>query len=131
MTRNYPMITISEIRRFKVRFDTTSVINEPIDNLSMIEEYISLYGRGIINKITFYFHQSRGVVRKVILRKSEPNDRFRVEFRTQDDNRNIFDYVIVINKINTTTNLYDMIGRYVINPFHTEQRNAIIQFHHV
>jgi hypothetical protein len=131
MTGNYPMITISEIRRFKVRFDTSSVIDEPIDNLSMIEEYIRIYGRGIINKITFYFHQPRGVVRKVILRKSEPNDRFRVEFRTQDDNRNIFDYVTVVNKINTTTNLYDMIGRYVINPFHTEQRNAIIQFHHV
>lgn len=131
MTNNNSMVTIPQIRRFKVRFEPNSTINETIDNLHVLEEYIRIYGRSVINKITFYFTVPRYHSRKIILRRSEPNDRFRVEFRTQDDNVNVFDYVAVVNKINTTTNLYEMIGRYIVNPFQVQQNMIMMPLHQV
>ena len=125
MTINSSMITIPEIRRFKVRLDTGTTINEPIDNLHTIEEYIRIYTRHIITKITFYFHPTRAYnyTQKIVLRRCEPNDRFRFEFQNQDIQKNLFDYVAVINKINTTTNLYDILGKFIINPFRLNNNN--------
>jgi hypothetical protein len=126
-------ITIPEIRRFKIRLEHGNTIEEPIENLQTIEEYTRIYGRGVINKITFYFRPSRSYnyTQKVTLRRCEPNDRFRFEFRNQDIQKNVFDYVAVVNKINTTTNLADILGKYIINPFQIEQHNIMMPFQYI
>ena len=121
----------SQIISFQVRLDTGQTINEPIENIRELSNIIRQYGRGIIAKISFYFHDSRHQFHNLILRNSEHNDRFVVEFYhyynqymervelSREERMN--DFVTVMNCIHNSENLDSRLGQYIIDPFYHPQ----------
>jgi hypothetical protein len=116
-----------QIRDFQVRFINGQIINEPIENIEQLYQIIHTYGRGIISKISFYFHDNQRYFHNIILRNSDEhiNDRFIVEFyRDYDNSQHIElsyqeqynDYQSVIN-ILQNNNLDILLAPFIINPF--------------
>ena len=121
----------SQISSFQIRLDTVRTINEPIENIQELSNIIRQYGRGIIAKISFYFHDSRHQFHNLILRNTEHNDRFVVEFyhyynqymeRVElSREERINDFAEVMNCILNSANLDSHLGQYIIDPFYHPQ----------
>jgi len=122
---NSPML---QINTFQVRLNTGQIVNEPIENIQELSNIVSQYGRGIIAKISFYFHDSRHQFHNLVLRNTEHNDSFIVEFYhyynqymeqvvlSREERLN--DFTAVMNCIRSSENLHSQLGQYVIDPFY-------------
>lgn len=120
-------LNLLQIRNFQVRFINGQTINEPIENIQQLYQNIHTYGREMISKISFYFHDNQRYFHNIILRNSDEhiNDRFIVEFY-HDNAQQIElsyqeqynDYQSVIN-ILQNNNLDILLLPFIINPFIT------------
>ena len=116
-----------QLKDFQVRLDSGQTINEPIENISELDEIIRIYGRGIIAKISFYFHDSIRGFHNIILRNTEDNDKFTVEFYEYYNQQNqrveltfeekLNDFTVVINCLTQKQNININLIPYIINPF--------------
>lgn len=117
-----------QIHEFYVHLNNGQHINYNIDNINELDNIIRIYGRKIINSITFYFYDNKHQFHNLIL-KNINNDRFIVEFfhyynseslrfeliRDQQYN----DFTNVMNVLYSTQNLQSLLIPYIINPFET------------
>ena len=120
-----------QLRDFQIRFTNGQIINEPIENIRELDEIIRIYNRSLIAKISFYFHDSQRAFHNIILRNTESNDRFIVEFYhfyNQISHRvelsreeQINDFTVVMNCLNSRQNLSRNLVPYIINPFNNLQ----------
>lgn len=118
---------ILQICDFQVRFDTGQTQLEPIENLHILNEIIRIYGHSIIAKISFYFIDSRYGFHNLILRNSDINDRFVVEFFHKYDTNfekvelnyeeKLNDFTAVMNHIHAVQGLERLLKPFIINPF--------------
>lgn len=120
-----------QINTFQVRLNTGQIINEPIENIQELLNIVNQYGRGIIAKISFYFHDSRHQFHNLILRNTEHNDKFVVEFYhyynqymeqvalSREERLN--DFTAVMNCIRSSENLDIQLGQHIIDPFYHPQ----------
>lgn len=118
---------ILQIRDFQVRFDNGQTQIEPIENLHILSEILRIYGRSIIAKISFYFIDNHRGFHNLILRNTDVNDRFVVEFFHDYDanlqkvdmsyEEQLNDFTAVINHIRAVQGLEILIEPYIINPF--------------
>lgn len=127
MTINNMPVQRLQLRDFQIRFTSGQTINEPIENIHQLDEIIRIYDRSIIAKISFYFHDSLRGFHNMILRNTEINNRFIVEFY-QDYNsqmeridlsreQQINDFTVVMNCLNSIQNLNSRLVPYIIDPF--------------
>ena len=116
-----------QLNTFQVVLTTGQIRNEPIENITELDEIIRIYGRGIIAEITFYFYDNQHQFHNIILRNSGHNDRFivefyhyynrymeRIEMNREDKMR---DFTVVMNCINNVRNLNSRLMPYIIDPF--------------
>jgi hypothetical protein len=120
-----------QIITFQVRLNTGRIINEPIENIQELSNIIRQYGLGIIAKISFYFRDNRHQFHNLILRNTEYNDRFVVEFYhyynqymervklSREERLN--DFTEVMNCIRGLENLDSQLGKHIIDPFYYPQ----------
>jgi hypothetical protein len=123
-------MTWPQIESFQVRFANGSIINHPISEFHLVNSHILRYGRASIAKISFYFITRNHQFHNLILRNTEHNDRFVLEFCHYYDQNNrpvelsmeqkLADYQSVMNIIIHTSNLDDRLGQFIINPFEPE-----------
>ncbi len=116
-----------QLRDFQIRFTSGQIINEPIENIRELDDIIRIYGRSIIAKISFYFHDSIRGFHNIILRNSEFNDRFVVEFYHYYNSHmerielsheeQLNDFISVMNCLNSRQILNSRLIPYIINPF--------------
>lgn len=116
-----------QLRDFQIRFTSGQIINEPIENIRELDEIIRIYGRSIIAKISFYFHDSLRGFHNIILRNSEFNDRFVVEFYHYYNSQierielsheeQLNDFIAVMNCLNSRQILNSRLIPFIINPF--------------
>ncbi len=107
---------MSQIKSFQVRFTHGQTINEPIENLSRLEEIIRVYGREMIAKISFYYHTSDNSFHNLILRSNE-NNNFTVEFNTPIDiqgNRVVMSDQEKLNDYNEVLNVLQPLEELII-----------------
>jgi hypothetical protein len=127
MTTNNISAQLPQIRDFQIRFTSGQIINEPVENIRELSNIIRIYGRGIIAKISFYFHDSVRGFHNIILRNTETNDRFVIEFyhyynsqmeRTElSHQEQVNDFTAVMNCLNSRRGLQTRLIPYIINPF--------------
>ena len=120
----------SQINTFQVRLNTGQIINERIENIRELSNIIHQYGRVIIAKISFYFYDNRHQFHNLILRNTEHNDRFVVEFHHYYNQymerveipreERLNDFTAVMNCIRGSENLNSELGQYIINPFYNQ-----------
>lgn len=120
-----------QLKDFQIRLDSGQTINEPIDNINELDEIIRIYGRNIITKISFYFHDSDRGFHNIIFRNTEPNDRFVVEFYSYYNQQNQLvelsfeekfnDFTSVMNCLIQKSNINLKLVPYIIHPFHSLQ----------
>jgi hypothetical protein len=118
-----------QLRDYCVRLDNGRTINEPIENIQELTEIIRIYGRRIIAKITFYFHNSDHQFHSLTLRNSEHQNKFVVEFYNYyspnfnrielSEEQKMSDLTVVMNYISQNTHLHTHLRQHIINPFHT------------
>jgi|UniRef100_A0A6C0DWP1 hypothetical protein len=120
-----------QINTFQVRLNTGQIINEPIENIRELSNIIGLYGLGIIAKISFYFRDNSHQFHNLILRNTEHNDKFVVEFYhyynqymeriklSREERLN--DFIAVMNCIRSSENLDSQLGKQIIDPFYHPQ----------
>lgn len=120
-----------QIITFQVRLNTGQIINEPIENIRELSNIIGLYGLGIIAKISFYFRDNSHQFHNLILRNTEHNDKFVVEFYhyynqymeriklSREERLN--DFIAVMNCIRSSENLDSQLGKQIIDPFYHPQ----------
>jgi hypothetical protein len=116
-----------QLRDFEIRFSNGQSRNDPIESISELDEIIRIYGRGIIAKITFYFHDSSHKFHSLILQNSENNDRFVVEFYHYYNNefqrvelsreQQESDFVTVLDCLKKCRNLNSQLEPFIIKPF--------------
>jgi hypothetical protein len=117
-----------QLRDYHIRLDTGQTINERIENIRELTEVVRIYGRRIIAKITFYFHDPLHQFHSLTLRNSEHQNKFVVEFyhyyspnfiRIElNDEQKIGDLDTVINCLRQN-NLDSGLVRHIIHPFHS------------
>lgn len=115
----------SQISDFQVRFINGQIINEPIENIQQLSDIIRIYGRGFIDKISFYFHRTDKKFHNLILRNCDENDRFIVEFCSSYNlyfeniemtfEKKYKDFQAIIN-ILQNNNLNNTLLPFIINP---------------
>lgn len=112
-------INLPQIRDFHIYLTNGQIINEPIENIIELGEIIRIYGREIIVKIVFNFHNNRQNNHNITLRNlPERNDRFIVEFFHNEIYEQLCDYTALTNNINNDNQtLYNLLGKWIINPF--------------
>ena len=128
MSRNrHSQHNVPQITRFQVNLDNGQPVNEPIHNINTLDDILRVYGRGIINSITFYFHNTQHRYYYLTLRNSRQNDIFVVEFFhyynqhleqvqiTREEKEQ--DLEAVMELINRTNNLNSRLGRFIQNPY--------------
>ena len=116
-----------QILYFEIILKNGQTIHEPIENMYKLYEIIHIYGREVINKIIFYFHDNIHKFHNIILHNSDnyDNDRFTIEFYRDYNNGHHIelsyqeqynDYQSVIN-ILQHNNLQDNLLPFIINSF--------------
>ena len=117
-----------QVRNFQIRFNNGQIRYEPIENIHELDEIIRIYGRQIIAKVSFYFHDPAHQFHNIIIRNTEQNDKFTVEFwnyynqyfekveLTSDEKRRDLD--MIMNYITQHSNLNNNFKPYIIDPFH-------------
>jgi hypothetical protein len=130
-----PMTNMStqplQLRDFQIRFTTGQIINEPIENIRELSNILRIYGRSIIAKISFYFHDSVRGFHNIILRNTETNDRFVIEFyhyynsqmeQTElSHQEQLNDFTAVMNCLNSRRGIQTRLIPFIINPFQHNQ----------
>lgn len=116
-----------QVRDFQVRFINGVVINDNVDRLHVLRDILTTYGRAMLAKITFYFHDNDNLFHNIIFRKLTHEDRFIVEFyHTYDDQmrhvemsqyEKMRDFAAVVNILAYEGGLNNLLTPYVINPF--------------
>ena len=130
MTANTANNMSIQLRDFQIRFTSGQLINEPIENISELDYIIRNYGRSIIAKISFYFHNSVKGLHSIILRNTETNDRFVIEFcgyynspmgeRYKLGRQDKIDsFTSVMNCLNSSQILQSELIPFIITPFRT------------
>lgn len=120
-------MSLSQIESFQVRFENGTIIHHPISDFHLVDTHIQQYGRSSIAKISFYFLTHNHMFHNLILRNTEHNDRFVVEFYHYYNQNNqrveltleqkLADFRSVMNVIIHTRNLDDRLGQFINNPF--------------
>lgn len=117
-----------QVMNFQIRFNNGQIRYEPINNLNELDEIIRIYGRQIIAKVSFYFHDPAHQFHNIILRNTEHDDKFTVEFwnyynqyhekveLTSDEKRR--DFNAIIRYITQYSNLNNNFKPYIIDPFY-------------
>ena len=119
-----------QLRDYHIRLDNGQTISERIENIQELSEILRIYGRNIIAKITFYFHDSQHQFHSLTLRNSEHQNQFVVEFYHYyspnfnridlSDDQKMSDLSVVMNLIRQNTRLRNHLGQHIINPFQTQ-----------
>jgi len=118
----------SQISDFQVRLVNGQTINEPIENINELYEIIYNFGRSNIAKISFYFQKQNNQFHNLILRNSQDNNIFEVEFCDNYIQSEIVelsyeekehDFQAVINIIQNN-NLDILLLPFIINPIHNQ-----------
>ena len=122
-----------QLKDYQIRFNSGQTINEPIENINELNEIIHIYGRSTIAKISFYFHNSIRRFHNIILRNTETNDRFIVEFYHYYNQQNqrieltfeeqFNDFTVVMNCLIQNQYINLNLIPYIINPFHSIHMN--------
>jgi hypothetical protein len=101
-----------QLSKFKITLINQQIIEEPIENINNLYEIINIYGRGIIDKIYFYFYNYNN---SIILKKINSciNDRFILEFEHNIDSNKLY-MIESLNNILNNTNLSPFILPYSI-----------------
>ncbi len=112
-------IDLPQIRDFHIYLTNDQIINEPIENINELSEIIRIYGREIIVKIVFNFHNNYQNNHNIVLRcLPEYNDKFIIEFFYTELYKQLCDFNALMNCINNDNLiLYDLLGKWIINPF--------------
>lgn len=118
-----------QLKNFQIRLDSGQTINETIETINQLDEIIRIYGRSIIAKISFYFHDSMRGFHNIILRNTETNDKFTVEFYQYYNQENqlvqltfqeqLNDLTVVMNCLVQNSNINLKLVPFIINPFHS------------
>jgi hypothetical protein len=120
-----------QVREFRVQFNIGQPRNYTIDNIHDLNEMIRIYGRGIIQSITFYFYDNQHQFHNLILQNAGHNDRFVVEFfhyydshfrrLEQSREQQHYDFVSIMNVLTSQQILQSRLVPFIINPFHQIQ----------
>ncbi len=106
------------ITDFQIRMRYGSTESHEIDNLSILADVISAESLEEINKVSFYFEDPSHEFHNLILRRDHETGEFHPEFMedlTEAEKRQ--DMELVMRAINSTGNLDDQFGKYVVNPY--------------
>jgi hypothetical protein len=128
---NYTNINSIQLRRFQVILNTNQFVNEPIENIRELSEIVRIYNTSIISSIIFYFYDVNHQDHYLILRNTQQNNIFIVEFYHYYDRyiqrvelsreEQITDFTTVINYLNSNQTLSRSLVHSIINPFHIPQ----------
>jgi hypothetical protein len=111
----YPSQNIQLIEFTAYFYSSMTPLHESIDRIHILEEYIRIYGRSIIKKITFHFHPLIDIYNSITLYNTEPNNKFRVDNDKIILFRSI--YHRIISYMTRTGNIYDVLGKYIVSPY--------------
>lgn len=121
-----------QLKSFQILLISGQIINEPIEKIKDLNEIIRIYGRNIISKISFYFHDSIYTLHNIIL-KSNDNNNFIIEFYQYYNQDNHLVQITLEEKINDFTEMMKYLTKnqylnsylipYIINPFDHIQLN--------
>lgn len=122
------MIILHFPRFFKIHFNQGNSEKYRIDRLHNLEYYLINFHLYSITKITFYIFDFNNNKYKLILHNV--NNNFIVEFIQLNNNQQLIQtdmnskiliYASVLDSINKTGNLYDLLGKRIFNPFEYNQ----------
>jgi hypothetical protein len=124
------MNTNLRFSHYEIKLKNNQLIQQNIENLHILDEILRIYGRKYIKSIQFHFESQGGLERCVILKNTNFNDRFSVDFiRSKNYNTDLImfqettnsnDLNAVLMLLNKTMNLGERLGKYVLNPFKSE-----------
>ncbi len=113
---------MARIKSFQVRFINGQTINEPVENISILDSTFFEYGIEQIAKISFYYDTSNHFHNLILY--NEDYNKLVVEFNTQFDNQGnkiemthqekLNDYNELLNTLKGSE---DTIIPYIVNPF--------------
>jgi hypothetical protein len=105
-----------QVIEFTAHFYSSFIpVHDSIDRIHILEEYIRIYGRGIIKKITFHFHPLIDIYNSITVYNSEPNHKFNVDTDKIQLFREL--YHIIMSYMSQSGNIYDILGKYIISPY--------------
>lgn len=122
------MIILHFPRFYKIHFHQINSEKYTIDRLQNLEYYLINSYLYSITKITFYIFDLYNNKYKIILHNI--NNNFNVEIIQFNNNEQLIEtditskillYAGVLDIINKTGNLYDLLGKRIINPFEYNQ----------
>lgn len=116
---------MAQIKSFQVRFTHGQIVNEPVENINILDEIIRVYGIERIAKISFYYYTSDNSFHNIIIRNED--NIFTVDFNRPVDNQGQYiemkheekldDYMEMLNVIKSTQLLESTLIPIIINPF--------------
>lgn len=126
MNNNLKMNNL-KISYYEIKLVNNQHLQINIENLIYLDEIIRIYGREYIKQITFHFESQGGLERSIILKNTNYNDRFTVEFvRSKNYNPDLImfhettysdDLNAVLLLLNKTLNLNERLSKYILNPY--------------
>jgi len=116
------MNNLPQVSCYQILLRNNQIISESIENIEELDDIIMIYGRDIINTITFGFYDRKY---NIILENSEINSYFRMKFSCCINQCSVYGastsellegYSAIMNCLESCNNLNDTFGKYIIKP---------------